>query len=130
MGLADRQAMAVFKDKKLAAQLAKLKTVVGADIAIEIDESTELPKGAVGMLPNAMFDRLCDDLKKVCTDDLGRQAVRDAIKKVVVKYTTLPKSPSITLDAGALIVVGKWEGSPGADYPGYDDYKKYLLAKL
>jgi len=130
MGLADRQAMASFKEKKLAEQLAKLKAVVGADVAIEIDESTEFTKGAAAALPNAVFDRLRDDLKKVCKDELGKQAVREAIKKVVVKYTADSKSPSITLDGGALTIVGKWDGSGGSDYPSFDDYKKYLMSKL
>lgn len=129
MGLADRQAIAAFKEKKFNEQLGKLKAAVGADIAIEVDE-TDFTKAAIESLPNALFDRLRDDLKKICKDDLGKQAVRDAVKKVVAKYTPTPKAHAISLEGGQLTVTARWDGSSGTDFPGYDDYKKYLMPRL
>jgi hypothetical protein len=117
VGLAGRQAMAAFKEKKFAEQLGKLKAVVGTDIAVEVAE-TDFTKAAIEMLPNALFDRLRDDLKKICKDDLGKQAVREAVTKVVAKFTATPKAPTVTLEGGQLAGTGKWDGTAGTDYPG------------
>jgi hypothetical protein len=129
MGLAEKQAMATFKEKKAASLIENLNKATGSKIEVIFDEA-DFTVDAINKLEFGFFDRLCLDLTAICKDTLGKDAIKESLKSVVVKNTPEPKKASIDLANGVLTVTGKWNGSPGDDLPGKGDYQKYIMSKL
>ncbi|NOK23833.1 hypothetical protein [Corallococcus carmarthensis] len=130
MGLAERKEMAAFKKDSFAPKVAELKEAAGgADIQVTLDEASFTTVAAIQMISNGIFDRLIDDMKYVCNDDVGKEAVRDGIKTLHIVHKD---EPGFTLDltGGTLTVRAKVDGSIGEDLPGYGAYKDLMLKKL
>ncbi|GMU02063.1 hypothetical protein KH5H1_61830 [Corallococcus caeni] len=130
MGLAERKEMAAFKKDYLAPKVAELKEAAGgADIQVTLDEASFTSVAAIQMISNGFFDRLIDDMKYICNDDVGKEAVRDGVKVVQVSHK---EDPGYTLDlsGGTLTLRAKLDGSIGEDLPGYGAYKDLMLKKL
>ncbi|RKG73017.1 hypothetical protein D7W79_26780 [Corallococcus exercitus] len=130
MGLAERTEWATFKQESFASKVEELKRAAGgADLQVTLDEASFTTVAAIQMLSNGIFDRLIDDLKSVCRDDIGRQAVREGIQTVHIVHKD---APGYTLDLkdGTLAIQAKVDGSIGEDLPGYGAYRSFLLKKL
>ncbi|MCY1030739.1 hypothetical protein OV207_04670 [Corallococcus sp. BB11-1] len=130
MGLAERKELATFKEESLGPKLAELReAAAGAQLQFTLDEASFTSVGAIQMLSNGVLDRLIDDLKAVCVDTIGKEAVRDGIQTVHVVHK---EEAGYTLDltGGTLTVRAKLDGSLGSDLPGYGDYKRFLLRTL
>ncbi|CAM4479700.1 hypothetical protein [Corallococcus exiguus] len=130
MGLAERSEMAAFKNDTFASKVAELKeAAAGADIQVTLDEASFTTVAAIQMLSNGVFDRLIDDMKSVCSDAIGKQAVREGIQTLHIVHKD---APGFTLDLtdGTLTLRAKVDGSLGEDLPGYGTYRAFLLKKL
>ncbi|RUO88110.1 hypothetical protein D7Y11_37150 [Corallococcus sp. AB018] len=122
--------MAAFKNDTFASKVAELKgAAAGADIQVTLDEASFTTVAAIQMLSNGVFDRLIDDMKSVCSDAIGKQAVREGIQTLHIVHTD---APGFTLDLtdGTLTLRAKVDGSLGEDLPGYGTYRAFLLKKL
>lgn len=130
MGLAERKEMASFKKDYFAPKIAELNEAAGgADIQATLDEASFTTVAAIQMISNGVFDRLIDDMKYICNDDVGKEAVRDGIKTLHIVHKD---EPGYTLDLtnGTLTVRAKLDGSIGEDLPGYGAYKDFMMQKL
>lgn len=113
MGLAERRRIAEIKDKHLPRFQQALTEAVGSELPFEIDISSfpEDPKVldcydyyyesyGPGMVVNVM--------KEVCVDQMGKDAVRAAIKKIVfqnvAKSSEAPGEKELKLENGTLII--------------------------
>ena len=123
MSLEVKRAVKAIEENDLPTKKATLNEIVGREIEITINWETFTTKDNVIMIPNGFFDRFNEDLKGVCCDELGKEAVQDALVKIVVEENN---TSTISFDKAnkVLTVKGKWSGSPGSDYPTYGDYKK------
>jgi hypothetical protein len=130
MGLAERQAMAQLKETGVPEVSKKVNDVVGKPIEVVIDEATFTTTNAINYFISYFKDRFADDLKVICADKLGKEAVQETIKTIKVVHTANEKSFTMDLTNGIFTIVGKWDGSLGTDCPAYGDYKKFLLTKL
>jgi hypothetical protein len=129
MGLAERNELAAFKQDVLGPKTQELKDAAhGADIQVVLDEEG-LTVPAIQMLSNGVFDRLIDDLKDVCKDAIGKQAVREGFKALRVHHQEAPGF-TLELSGGTLVLRAKLDGSIGSDLPGYGAYKTFLMKKL
>jgi hypothetical protein len=128
MSLEVKRAVKAVEDQ-LPEKKSTLNEIAGCEIDVEINWDTFTTKDDVVMIPNAFFDRFNEDLKKICSDDLGKEAVQEAIKKIVVEEN---EANQMNFDKanGTLTIKGKWSGSPGRAYPSYGDYKKEIEANL
>ncbi|MHA7631786.1 hypothetical protein [Corallococcus sp. M7] len=130
MGLAERSELAAFKKDALDAKVAELReAAAGADIRVTLDEASFTNTAAIQMLSNGVFDRLIDDMKSVCRDDIGKQAVREGIQTLHIVHKDAPGF-TLELTGGTLTLRAKLDGSLGEDLPGYGQYKAFLLKKL
>jgi hypothetical protein len=129
VGLAEKQALATFKEKQLSALVEALKKTTGTDLAVTVDEAS-FTVNAIGKLQFGFFDRFNLDLAAICKDNLGKEAIKESLKSVVIKNTTEAKKIAMDLSGGVFTVTGKWDGSPGDDLPGKGDYQKYIMTKL
>ncbi|RKH37602.1 hypothetical protein D7Y23_39055 [Corallococcus sp. AB050B] len=130
MGLAERQELAAFKQDTFPPKLAELREAAsGAEFQVTLDEESFTSAAAVQMLSNGVFDRLIDDLKHVCRDAIGKQAVREGLRTVHVVHKDAP-GYTLGLKDGTLTLHAKLDGSIGDDLPGYGAYKDFLFKKL
>ena len=81
------------------------------------------------MIPNGFFGRFSENLKEICSDELGKEAVQDALSKIVVEEND---TSEISFDKAnkTLSIKGKWSGSLGSDYTSYGNYKKEIEPHL
>ncbi|AFE06008.1 hypothetical protein COCOR_04752 [Corallococcus coralloides DSM 2259] len=130
MGLAERSELAAFKKDSLDAKVAELKeAAAGADIQVTLDEASFTSTAAIQMLSNGVFDRLIDDMKSVCSDAIGKQAVREGLQTLHIVHKDAPGF-TLELTGGTLTLRAKLDGSLGEDLPGYGQYRAFLLKKL
>ncbi len=83
MGLAEKRLAESIKVEKLPEFEAKLKDKAGYDIKIDIDWSTFT---AYNQYPLERLDIIFDDLesfiKKICSDDMGKEALQDKMTTI------------------------------------------------
>ena len=60
----------------------------------------------------------------------AKLGISDRFAYSMTKGAVLTMTKSIALDGGALTIVGHWDGSPGTDFPGHDEYKKFFESAL
>ena len=83
MGLAEKRLAESIKVEKLPAFEAKLKDRAGYDIKVDIDWNTFT---AYDEYPLSRLDIVFDDVesfvKKICSDDMGKEALQDKMKRI------------------------------------------------
>ena len=88
MGLAEKRLAESIKVEKLPQFEAKLKDKAGYDIKIDIDWNTFT---AYNEYPLSRLDIIFDDLesfvKKICTDDMGKEALQEKMTTIHLTNT-------------------------------------------
>jgi hypothetical protein len=83
MGLAEKRLAESIKVEKLPAFEAKLKDKAGYDIKVDVDWNTFT---AYDEYPLSRLDIVFDDLesfvKKICSDDMGKEALQDKLSTI------------------------------------------------
>jgi hypothetical protein len=83
MGLAEKRTAESIKTEKLPALEAKLKDKAGYDIKVDINWDTFT---AYDQYPLTRLDIVFDDLesfvKKICSDDMGKEALQDKMSTI------------------------------------------------
>ena len=83
MGLAEKRLAESIKVEKLPAFEAKLKERAGYDIKVDIDWNTFT---AYDEYPLSRLDIVFDDVesfvKKICSDDMGKEALKDKLSTI------------------------------------------------
>ncbi len=89
MGLAERRAIKAFQDTNYPELEKQIHAAAGTPIPIEVDWATLAFEGYADSyadsLPNIFFVPLIKGLEKVAVDDMGKEAVRDGITRIVIK---------------------------------------------
>jgi hypothetical protein len=67
--------------------------------------------------------------RMIGADDLGREALREGVKKVVVRNTNDAASKSLALDGGVLTLTCAFAQSPGGRFT-HDEIRNFLTSKL
>lgn len=99
MGLAERRKIKELTDTILPEREKELLEITGSPIKYEVDWST-LENDAEGLnfLDNLSCHRLNMALRVICTDDLGREAVKEGLK--TVKLANAPSRDRMKIDFG------------------------------
>lgn len=88
MGLAEKRLAESIKVEKLPKFEAKLKDKAGYDIKVDIDWNTFT---AFNEYPLSRLDIIFDDLesfvKKICTDDMGKEALQEKLTTIHLTNT-------------------------------------------
>jgi len=91
MGLAERRATQEFETNDLPALKAEINSVVGYELPIEIAWQTIQDEDRCDrykeLWTEVYFRPLTEALRNICIDDLGKQAVKENLKKVVIQNT-------------------------------------------
>ena len=88
MGLAERRAAKQFETEQFPALKSELMSALGFEVPVEVDwealsiaDMAHLYRDA---WPRVYFEPSRDAFKSICADDMGKDALRAALKKIVI----------------------------------------------
>ncbi len=112
MGLAEKRLAESIKTEKLPAFESKLNDIAGYPIRVDIDWATftgydEYPLTRLDIV----FDDLTSFVKKICTDDMGKEALKEKMTAICLTNTDNSELVSMDLQDNALVLVVQLAGS-------------------
>ena len=103
MGLNERRKIKELQDVTLPERVKEIAEICGQGIPYEVDWDSFGEDGqALNFLDNLSCHRLNMALRVICSDDMGKQAVRDGLKLVKLKNVKDPAAMTMTFDGGVL----------------------------
>jgi hypothetical protein len=91
MGLAERRAVEQFKNGDYPDWKAKIDDVAGFEVSIEVKWEelavSDFAGDYAGFFAKVYFQPLVDALTGITVDELGRTALRDGLKTIIVRNT-------------------------------------------
>src|SRR5689334_4744204 len=89
MGLQEKRALKTFQDDSYPKLTSEINTLAGYPILFEIKWDTlaldEYAHMYEECFPKVYFTPLINAIKKITADDMGKEALKEALKKVVIK---------------------------------------------
>ena len=105
MGLAEKRALEQAQGTQVPDRLKKLKEL-GFDVAVEIDwKSMEDNLQVLQRVDFGVLSLVQDALTKIAKDDIGKNAIKTGVKKVVVRHSTDKAQAMVSLKGKTLEVV-------------------------
>ncbi|MEO8125577.1 MAG: hypothetical protein ABJF23_27675 [Bryobacteraceae bacterium] len=103
MGLNERRKIKELQDVTLPERVKEIEEICGAPIPYDVDwDSFSDDLEALNFMDNLSCHRLNMALRVICQDDMGKEAVRDTLKKVKLKNVKTKPEMSIAFAGGAL----------------------------
>ena len=103
MGLAERRKIKEIQDTTLPGRVKDIEEICGAPIPYEVDwDSFGDDLEALNFMDNISCHRLNMALRMICQDDMGKEAVREGLKKVEAEERQEGDQMSMTFDGGAV----------------------------
>ena len=103
MGLNERRKMKELQEVVFPGRVKEIEEICGAAIPYEVDwDSLADDAEALNFIDNISCHRLNMALRTICIDDLGKQAVREGLKKIKLKNVKDKASMKLAFDAGVL----------------------------
>lgn len=91
MGLAERRSIKHFQDARFATLKQEIDEAAGGAVQVDVNWESLAKEGYSHLYEDAFtkvyFAPLCAALKAIAVDDLGRMALRDGLKQVVLCNT-------------------------------------------
>lgn len=92
MGLAERRAASQFEETAYPKLRKEIDAAVSFEVPVEVDWSSLAVEGSAHRYeeawPKIYFTPLIEALKAIAADELGREVLRSALKRVVIRNTT------------------------------------------
>jgi hypothetical protein len=103
MGLEERRMIKELQDVTLPGRAKEIEEICGAPIPYEVDWTTLADdKAGLNFLDNVSCHRLNMALRTICTDDMGKEAVREGLKKVKLVNVKSNDDKKMTFEGGVL----------------------------
>ena len=103
MGLAERRKIKELQDVTLPERVREIEEICGSPIPYEVDwESFDADAEALNFMDNLSCHRLNMALRVICQDAMGKEAVREGLKKVLLKNVKDKGAMSMTFEKGIL----------------------------
>ncbi len=116
MGLAEKRAMEQAK-QWLPKREAELKEICGGPVPYEVDwASFETDAKGIEWLEHNGPQQVSAAFRGICHDDVGKQAVREGVKKVILRNAATPAEKALTFDTGVLTLKCAFSQSPGGRF--------------
>ncbi len=133
MGLDERRKMAELLGTALPACQAEIKEDTGAEIDLEINQDSFINDAvALNFFEYQGFKYLANACRIIGVDEMGKEAIRDTIKKA--RWINLPvekvEEKSATLIDGVLTITGAWGVGSSDGWIGYDELARIITAQL
>lgn len=128
MGLAEKREIEKSKTW-LPERQAELKELCGADVPYEIDWTTFDDVQSINWCEANGPAQVGVAFRIIGCDDLGKQALREGVKKIVVKNVKDVAAKACVFDGGVLTLTCAFSQSPGGRFKG-EEIRDVLMAKL
>jgi hypothetical protein len=103
MGLAERRKIKELQDDVLPGRVKEIEEICGAPIPYEVDwESFNDDLEGLNFMDNVSCHRLNMALRVICQDDMGKEAIRETVKKVKLTNVKGIGDKSLSFADGAL----------------------------
>ena len=115
MGLAEKRIIKSFEEETLPKLVNEINDIAGKKIEFEVIWDQIAIEGQSHLYeecwPSAYFVPLCNALKSICSDDIGKEAIQGGFDKVVIKNETdncmaknwcVMENKTITLDHASI----------------------------
>jgi len=103
MGLNERRKIKDLQDNTFPGRVKEIEEICGVAIPYEVDwESLADDAEGLNFIDNISCHRLNMALRVICQDDMGKQAVRDGLKKVRLKNVKDKSAMKMTFENGVL----------------------------
>lgn len=103
MGLNERRKIKELQETTFPGRVKDIEEICGAAIPYEVDwDSMSDDMEALNFIDNISCHRLNMALRMICQDDLGKEAVRDGIKKIRLKNVKDKADMKLSLEGGVL----------------------------
>jgi hypothetical protein len=130
-GLKEKRAAKDFQEKSFPKLAKEINSVVGAEVPIEVDWDSIAVDGYADLyeegFTKVFFTPLLEALKSICADEMGKTALKDALKKVVIKNSSNSYSPSNFSFADGVLVI---DHSPTTNIDDTKDRTKKIVKLL
>ena len=141
LGLAERRAIKEYQEKTFPGLQAQITQAAGFEVPLEVQWDAIAQPGEAekyaseDYFTNIYFTPLVDALRKITADDMGKQALKSNLKKVVITYNkgTAPASNyanGINFDSGTLTINFQPYANAGDIAARADAIQKLLESKL
>lgn len=118
MGLAERRMIAKLRDETVPRHQSELQKITGTAIAYDVDwDSFAESSAAMDNLEPKALKPISEIFRKICADQLGKDAVSQSIQTIRLSHGKEAKIPDFTLSKGVLKMPWDWEGWPGSFFP-------------
>ena len=130
VSLEERRKIKELEETVLPGRVEEITEICGAPIPYEVDWSSfDGDLKGLTFLDNLSCHRLNMALRVICSDDLGKEAVRDTLKKIRLRNVADPEDKSLAFTKGALEM--SYAYAAGLDGAFSDDeIRELLLANL
>ena len=103
MGLNERRKVKELQEVTFPARVKEIEEICGKAIPYEIDwDSLAEDAEALNFIDNLSCHRLNMALRMICIDDMGKEAVRDGLKKIKLKNVKDKSAMKMTFENGTL----------------------------
>lgn len=103
MGLSERRKINELQEKTFPARVKEIEEICGAPIPYEVDwESLSDDMEGLNFIDNLSCHRLNMALRVICQDEMGKEAVREGLKKIKLKNVRSRAEMSMSFEGGVL----------------------------
>ena len=130
MGLNERRKIKELQDTTFPQRVKEIEEICGKAIPYDVDWSSfdgDLP--GLNFLDNLSCHRLNMALRVICVDDMGKEAVRETVKKVRLRNVRTPGEKSLAFADGTLDMACAYAAGLDGAFSD-DEIRSLLLANL
>jgi hypothetical protein len=103
MGLIEKRLIREAKETWVPEEQKDMRDIANSDVIVDIDwASFETDEPALRNLQHLGVRKMSNAFRVICVDDLGKEAIRDSIKRVVVTNVKDAKEGSVNIDSGTV----------------------------
>lgn len=103
MGLAERRKMKELQENVLPGRVKEIAGICGAEIPYEVDwDSFQDDEPGLNFMDNLSCHRLNMALRVICIDDMGKEAVRESLKRVRLRNVKDKSAMKLSFADGTL----------------------------
>src|SRR5262245_5351454 len=107
MGLIEKRLIKEAKETWVLEEQKDMRAIANSEVVIDIDwASFETDEPALRNLQHLGVRKMSNAFRVLCVDDLGKEAVRESIKRVVVANVKDAKEGSVALEDGTVSLRG------------------------
>jgi len=130
MGLEERRRIKELQDVTFPERVKEIEEICGAPIPYEVDwDSLSDDLEGLNFIDNLSCHRLNMALRVICQDEMGKEAVREGLKKVKLKNVKDKAAMKMTFEGGVLEMHCAYALRTEGMFRD-DDIRKLLVDKL